>query len=106
MEHLNDQDKKEMMIYEALKTVIDPELGISIIDMGLVYHISYEESQVNIVMTLSSKGCPMGELILNNVEDTIKELLPEVKTDIRLVWEPAWNSAFITPAGRQALENR
>lgn len=103
MEHLTEQDKAEIRIYHALKKVIDPELNINIIDMGLVYKISYTEENIHITMTLSSKSCPMGDLITENVKEILKEEFPKALLDISLVWEPQWNSTFITQAGRTAL---
>lgn len=94
----------EVEIYDALKTVIDPEIGINIIDLGLVYKIEYSEDKgIQIDITLSTKGCPMADIIMDNIHTTLKTKFPDKLQDIQLVWEPAWSSDFVTPEGRKAL---
>lgn len=104
MSLLTDNQKKEVQIYDELKKVIDPEVGINIIDLGLVYKIKYsEENGILIEMTLSTRACPMGNIILENVEKTTQAVFPGVKINTQLVWEPSWSPDFITPAGKKAL---
>lgn len=104
METANEIIKTEMEIYDELKTVLDPEVGINIIDLGLVYKIQYsEERGIEIEITLSTKGCPMGDVIMDNIQSTLKEKFPNKKIDIKLVWEPAWSPDYVTPAGKKAL---
>lgn len=89
-----------------LRQVIDPELGINIVDMGLVYSVEVNESakHIDVVMTLSTKGCPMGAAISGAVENTLKLHFPSYSHAVRLVWEPSWCGDFISPAGRLKLE--
>lgn len=104
MSLISDENKKELEIYDALKSVMDPEVGINIIDMGLIYKIKYDQAEgIYIEMTLSSKACPMGNIILGDVEKATQTLFPETKVNIKLVWEPEWNPGFITAAGKKAL---
>lgn len=104
MENQAEANKTENEIYGILKTVIDPELGINIIDLGLVYKIEYAEDRgIQIELTLSSKGCPMGDVILSNVEARIKEKFSDTALDIQLVWEPAWTTDRVTTDGKTAL---
>jgi metal-sulfur cluster biosynthetic enzyme len=99
-----ENNKKELLIYNRLKTVIDPELAINIIDLGLVYKIQYDESTGTLIeLTLSSPGCPMGDVIMNEVEEQIRLLFPEKPVEVKLVWEPRWSPDFITPAGKAML---
>jgi metal-sulfur cluster biosynthetic enzyme len=106
MSFISDENKKELEIYDALKSVIDPEVGINIIDLGLVYKIKYDPTEgILIEMTLSSRACPMGNIILGRVEETAQTLFPEIKINIKLVWQPLWDPAFITPAGKKALNH-
>jgi metal-sulfur cluster biosynthetic enzyme len=94
----------EMEVYNELKTVIDPEIGINIIDLGFVYKIEYnEEKGIQIEMTLSTKGCPMGDVILDSIQTILNKKFSGKKLNIQLIWEPAWSSDFVTPAGREAL---
>lgn len=104
MELLSDANKIEIQIYNELKTVIDPELNINIVDLGLIYTIKYTvEGSIEIVMTLSSKGCPMGDVIMQDMEATLNKVFPGVSQKITLVWEPKWSSDFITLEGRKSL---
>ena len=79
-------------IKEWLRKVEDPELGVSIVDLGLIYDISLHPSgKVQINMTLTSPGCPMGEHIYNSVKNRLLEI-PEIRdVNITLVWEPQWD---------------
>jgi metal-sulfur cluster biosynthetic enzyme len=107
MSLLTDDNKKELQIYDALKAVMDPEVGINIIDLGLVYKIKFTAAEgILIEMTFSTRACPMGNIILQNVEETARELFPSTPTVVKLVWDPIWTPDFITPAGKIALNRR
>ena len=104
MENSNEVDKMHVEIYDALKTVIDPEIGINIVDLGLVYKVEYSEDKgIQIDVTLSTKGCPMADIIMDNIHNTLMTKFPDKKLDIQLVWEPVWTSDFVTPAGKKTL---
>ena len=80
-------------IFKAISTVNDPEVGFNLVEMGLIYDgICSEHMEVLVTMTLSTKACPLHQMILQWVEEAVKRELPEVKhVIIDLVWEPAWN---------------
>lgn len=100
----SEANKIEIEVYDALKSVIDPEIGINIIDLGLVYKIEYNgENGIYIEMTFSTPGCPMGDAITENIYSVLGEKFPGKKAEVKIVWEPAWSTNFVTPAGRQAL---
>ncbi len=81
----------EDKIREALKEVIDPELGVSIVDLGLIYDVRYEAGEAEIEMTLTSPGCPLASVIDKKVRDAMKKV-PEVeKVIVDLVWDPPWS---------------
>ncbi len=104
MELFSEANKVEIEVYDTLKNVIDPELGINIVDMGLVYDILYtKEYGIRINMTLSSEGCPMGDVILADVNNVLSDKFPGIENNVTLVWEPKWHSGFVTPAGKKAL---
>lgn len=107
----NTRDKRQdsfsrVQVIEVLGMIIDPELGINIIDMGLLYYaeINYQEKSILVEMTLSSRGCPMGAAILGGSENILKSYFPGYAIDIKLIWEPAWTPDFISEEGRQFLE--
>lgn len=81
----------EEHVREALRWVVDPDLQINIIELGLVYGIEVGVGRVKVIMTLTSPGCPYGDMLIENVRDMVK-LLRGVKTvEVELVWEPPWN---------------
>jgi metal-sulfur cluster biosynthetic enzyme len=92
-------------IMETLRLVIDPELHINIIDLGLVYGVQVDElqKQINIKMTLSSAYCPMGESILSAVKNCLESHYPNFKAQVELVWEPVWSYHSITEEGKRLL---
>ncbi len=79
-------------IFKAISTVNDPEVGFNLVEMGLIYDAVCEDTDVIVTMTLSTKACPLHQMILQWVEEAILRDLEEVKgVKIDLVWEPAWN---------------
>jgi metal-sulfur cluster biosynthetic enzyme len=91
-------------IYEALHNVYDPELGINIVDLGLVYNVDLrEDGFVTITMTLTTPGCPMHESIGEGVGAALQPIGGVTGGTIQLVWEPRWEPAMMTEAGRAEL---
>ena len=87
---------------DALREVIDPEAGMNIVDLGLVYRIEVSPDAVIVEMTMTSPACPMGEMITADVEAVLQERLPgTLRTDVRLVWSPVWNPSLMSPQARQ-----
>ena len=87
-----------------LATVIDPEIEIDIVNLGLVYNVEFDGNRnVYITMTLSTPTCPLGDSIVMNVIETIKRKYPDLEVDVNLVYEPQWNDSMITPKGRIML---
>lgn len=79
------------LLMETLRDVIDPELGISIVDLGLVYDVSFDDGDVLVTMTLTSPGCPLGPVIRGEAYAKLKTV-PGVKdVDVRIVWSPPWD---------------
>lgn len=95
--------KQQMM--ETLRLVMDPELHINIIDLGLVYAIEIEAPQkrVKVEMTLSSSYCPMGESIVSAVKNCIEGHYEGYEATVDLVWEPVWSYDSITDEGKRLL---
>lgn len=79
-------------IKEALKEVIDPEIGINIVDLGLIYEVvPKEDGNVDVNMTLTSPGCPMGPEITSAVWMTVKRQPGVKECEVNLVWKPRWD---------------
>jgi len=89
-------------VLEALRDVVDPELGINVVDLGLIYGVDVDADRVaTIDMTLTSAACPLTDVI----EDQAREALEGVVTDFRInwVWPPPWGPESITDDGREQL---
>lgn len=91
-------------ILDSLTLVIDPEVGINIVDLGLVYGVALDDGVATIEMTLTTPGCPLHASIEAAVERTLESRHPELAgVDLNLVWEPPWDTDRITAAGRSQL---
>jgi len=91
-------------IWNALRQIKDPELHINIVDLGLIYNIEIEkDGHVDIEMTLTSPGCPVGPEILKDVDQAVRQLEGINNVYINLVWEPYWTSDRINPVIRTLL---
>jgi len=89
-------------ITEAMKDVIDPELGINVVDLGLVYEMKVDEGNVAVLdMTLTSAACPLQDVI----EDQTRQVLADLTSDVKInwVWMPPWGPNKITDEGREQL---
>ena len=87
----------------AVGTVLDPEFGISVADLGLIYSITVEAARVQIVMTLTSMYCPAGQVIMDGVQTAAQAVSGDRMVAVDLVWEPVWTADCMTAAGRAAL---
>lgn len=104
MERMLDFESLSAQIYEALHTVYDPELGVNIVDLGLVYGVNIrEDGFVTLTMTLTTPGCPMHEAIGEGVGTALSAIEGVVGGEIRIVWTPPWSPAMMTDAGQAAL---
>jgi metal-sulfur cluster biosynthetic enzyme len=94
----------ETKIGAALFEVIDPELGINIMDLGLIYGIGvYEDNDVLIKMTLTTPGCPMHDSILNGVKYRVSQVEGVGEVIVDLVWDPAWNPDKMSDKAKEML---
>ncbi|MFH1833317.1 MAG: metal-sulfur cluster assembly factor [Candidatus Levyibacteriota bacterium] len=95
----------EKQIRRQLKKVIDPELGINIVDLGLIYGVKIEQKtgNVNVKMTLTFPGCPLATAFSDWVEEGIKEVKGVKKVKVDLVWEPVWTPERISKSAKKKL---
>ena len=78
-------------VVEALRAVEDPELGMDIVELGLLYDVEVEGPKVKVIHTLTSMGCPVGPMIQENI-DQIARAMPEVEdVEVELTWDPPWS---------------
>ena len=98
-------EKSKTRILESLEQVIDPELGIDIVNLGLIYEIRFDETngETEIDMTLTTMGCPLADLLTDQIYDAMSDVPEVTKTDVKLVWYPAWTVEKMSRYARIAL---
>ena len=91
----------------GLYEVYDPEIGLNVVDLGLIYGLNFSEErkEIETVMTLTTQFCPMGESITNEVKQSIGSAFPEYKVNITLTFDPGWSPDLLSPEG-EAFLNR
>ncbi len=93
-----------MQAQNALYNVIDPELFVNVVDLGLIYHIEFPpDDHIRVTMTLSTPHCPMGEAITTGVKNALEASFPGKVIDIQLTFDPPWSFERLTAEGRQQL---
>ncbi len=94
----------ELETLELLKNVMDPEIEINIVDLGLIYELYYDgDTKVNIVMTFSTPACPLADTIKTNITETIIQKHPTFTVSIDVVFDPLWTTALISEEGKRVL---
>ena len=106
MNVLSNNSLKSLIALAALESVFDPEIGLNVVDLGLIYQIDFLENakKVYCKMTLTTQLCPMGESITNGVKNTLQNPFSSYSVDIDLTFEPSWNYEMISEEGRLFLE--
>lgn len=92
-------------ILEALTEVIDPEIGMNIVDLGLIYGVDLndEKGQVHVDLTLTSPGCPLGPEIIRNIKQELQDIEDVLDVDVDLVWSPLWNPKMMSDFAKDEL---
>ncbi len=90
-------------IWRTLGTILDPEFGLSIVELGLVYDVKLDGPHIDVAMTLTTPSCPAGDMILDGVRSALSELPGAEKVDVNLVWDPAWTPDMLTAEAREFL---
>ena len=104
MGDMSDQERSKQEVTEALKAVDDPEMGIDIVNLGLVYEVKVNESNdVHIEYSLTTMGCPIGPMIEEQMKDVSAPIDGIGEFTAELVFSPAWSPNKMTPLARSAL---
>lgn len=93
---MNATELTEDIVREALRSVIDPEAGMNIVDLGLVYGIETAQGQVRVTMTMTTPACPMGSMITEEARKAIGAIAPSAAIEVQLVWEPPWDASMMS----------
>lgn len=92
-------------LWEALREVMDPEIPISLVDLGLIYDIRREGGGVEVDLTFTATACPCMAFIHFDIQDRLMKEPGVERVEVKEVWDPAWTKARISPEGRQALRH-
>ncbi|MEO8392654.1 MAG: metal-sulfur cluster assembly factor [Chloroflexota bacterium] len=91
-------------VLEALKCVIDPELGINIVDLGLVYDVQIDEKHIQVSMTMTTPACPLSAALTAEAETVLRQRFPDYTVaKVELVWEPRWHPLMMAWEVRERL---
>ena len=91
-------------IAAALRNVVDPEIGLSIVDLGLVYGVEAGALWCDVQLTMTSAACPLGDLIVADAKAALAAVLPgETQIDVMLVWDPPWTPDRMSDGARQRM---
>ena len=95
-------EANEDMVRDALRIVMDPEAGMNIVDLGLVYGIEASADGVKVRMTMTSAACPMADMIVDDSYKALEGALPlNTPIDIELVWDPPWTPELMSGLARE-----
>ena len=105
MNVLTNNNMQSMIALTALENVRDPEIGLNVVDLGLIYRIDFDEEAktIHCTMTLTTEFCPMGESITADVKNTLQQAFANYSIEVILTFEPSWNYDMISEEGRSFL---
>ncbi len=91
-------------VYDAIRTVIDPEVGFNLVDLGLIYGADIDdENNVKVTMTLSTRGCPLHQMLTQWVKDAVERIEGVKSCEVEVVWDPPWNIDMASEEVKKAL---
>jgi metal-sulfur cluster biosynthetic enzyme len=90
-------------VWQALAEVTDPEMPISIVDMGLIYDVRIDDGKVEVDMTFTAIACPAMDMLISDVHDKIGELSGVNSLKVNVVWNPPWTKSRLSEQGRDIL---
>jgi len=100
----NNQEQCEYALQD-LYNVYDPEVGLNVVDLGLIYHLEFDEDEkkLDATITLTTQFCPMGEAITSDVTESLTSSFPEWEIHVNLTFDPPWDYTKISPEGNKYL---
>ena len=92
----------EQSIRDALRNVIDPEVGMNVVDLGLIYDIEIGPDRVRVAMTMTTPACPMSSMITEDAREAIRDIAPDgAEIAVDLVWDPPWGPERMTESAKR-----
>ena len=93
----------EEIVLEQIKQIIDPDIGLNIVDMGLIYGVDINDDIVNITMTLTSPGCSAAPQLLNGSQTVVQQLDGVEEVNVNVVWTPPWDPEMMSEEAKDEL---
>lgn len=90
-------------VWEALRSIPDPEYGLSIVDMGLIYEVECQDADIHVIMTLTTENCPSGEWIFEGVKTALNDLPGAEKVEVDMLFELPWSVEMLSDEGQRQL---
>ncbi len=90
-------------VYEVLRNCYDPEIPVNLVDLGLIYDVKVEDDNVDVVMTLTARGCPAHSFISDQVRQEVAKIAGVKSANVQVVWDPPWNISRLCEAAKLAL---
>lgn len=87
----------------ALSEVMDPELGVSLVDLGLIYDVKVEDNKVDVKMTLTAPGCPLHSILKQNAQDRVAQIEGVKEASVQVVWDPPWKPEMMSEKAKKQL---
>ena len=103
LDAIPDAGVTEAAVLDALREVMDPELGMNLVELGLIYSVGIAGGRVEVKMTLTTPGCPMHEQLARGVRLAVLRVEGVEDVDVEVVWEPAWEPSMMTEEARCRL---
>lgn len=94
---MSESDPRLELLWRSLANVIDPEIGLDIVTLGLVYGVTIDDDVARVTHTLTTRGCPMERLITDGIRTAASDVEGIRAVETELVWDPAWHSGMIAP---------
>lgn len=92
------------IVFEAMKEVYDPEIGVNIVDLGLVFDANIDDTNnVEVIMTLTSMGCPLGPVIIGDIQRAVGAIDGAGEVGVRIVWSPPWSPDMMSEDAKDEL---
>jgi metal-sulfur cluster biosynthetic enzyme len=92
-------------VRDALRRIVDPEIGVNIVDLGLVYGVAIDRERVRVTMTMTSPACPLLEFLKAEVRAALMSRYPALRSvEIEIVWDPPWHPDMMSDAARSQLD--
>ena len=91
----------EDQVRETLRSIIDPEAGMNIVDLGLIYRVDAMPGRVAPEMTMTTPACPVGPMLVDQVRDAVRAIASDAEIAVELVWEPPWHAGLMSERAKQ-----